>query len=93
MPISDADAYHFSLRFRLPVHQCIHGEDASLMLGSIADSDRLELRLTDNAVLKDARHLALYGFGYVDKPAAETAYEQARKAITLAAWKVPAGLR
>jgi len=92
MPISDAEAYHFSVRFRLPTHQCIYSEDGLVSLDGIAGEDRLELRPTDTTVLKDARYLVLSGFGYVDEAAAAAAYKQAQKALTLAVLESSCGI-
>jgi hypothetical protein len=81
----NADAYHFTLRFRVPEHKPVSGAEARVPLPGVLGRDHLELCSEDGRKLSEARRLFVSGQGYDAEDQARAAAERARWALLLAA--------
>lgn len=85
MRLSDTDAYHFELQFRLAKDQRIWGENSEVVLGTNVGNDRPSLVAQDGGKPREASRLSLRGLGYTTLEQAHDTAERIRRAVVLAA--------
>jgi hypothetical protein len=83
--LSDADAFHFELCFRLPDSQRVSGSGAEVRLTTALGRDRLVLKTAAGEALSDTGRLDLAGYGYETEGQAREVAERAHRALILSA--------